>query len=105
MVQAATTWKTHALVVPVDDTATYTPAELLDAIKFVWCERPVSWEWHEVVRRILLTRLPGKRAGVCGKLERYYQHVLEESGGEKGAFMMTFSLGQVWWEGKGSGSE
>ncbi|KAF2441186.1 hypothetical protein P171DRAFT_524146 [Karstenula rhodostoma CBS 690.94] len=85
--------------------STYTPAELLDAIKFVWCERPVSWERYEVVRRILLTGLLRVREKVCGVLEGYFQHVVDESGGEGGAFMTAFNLGQVWWEESGMRSE
>lgn len=82
-------------------TSAYTPGELLDAIKFVWCERPVTWERYEVVRRILLTGLLRVREKVCGALEGCFQHVVEESGGHDGAFMTAFSLGRIWWEEEG----
>jgi hypothetical protein len=80
------------------DDDTHSGVELLDAIKFVWCDRPVSWDRYEVVRRILLTGLPRVREKVCGVLEGYFQHVVEESGGEEGKFMTAFNLEQIWWE-------
>ncbi|KAJ4344573.1 uncharacterized protein N0V89_012317 [Didymosphaeria variabile] len=76
----------------------YDDEEFLDAVKFVWCKRPVSWERYEAVRKILLTELLRVRGKVCERLEKYFQHVVEESGGEEGAFMMAFNLGQIWWE-------
>jgi hypothetical protein len=57
------------------------------------------------VRRVLLTGLLRVREKkVCGGLEGYIQHVVEESGGEEGKFMTAFGLKLVWWEARELGA-
>ena len=75
--------------------------ELLDAVNFVWLPRPFSFarpERYANMRKILLTHLLRVRERVIKRQAKYFQEIVQETGGENGDFVKAFNLGQAWWE-------
>ena len=75
--------------------------EILDAIKFVWSDRPFSFALnarYSKMRKMLLTHLLRVRKAVLTEQQKYFEEIVSETGGKNGAFCKAYDLGVAWCE-------